>query len=136
MLIQAIGAAVDLGYPKINKLDKHVREARLQDIAIYSTEGLHACRRNFCVVDTYAHERVSLSIRGGECFICRVDNKHGKQLGWLGGAYISSQGMMRARGLEEALAGPVSMRRLTLPPSRRRRDALQACYFAILMILG
>src|SRR3984893_17191066 len=114
MLIQAIGAAVDLGYAPINNLQKHVREARLQDIAIYSPEGFHACRRTFCVVDTYAHERVSLSIGGGEFFICRVDNKHGKQLGWLGGAYISSQNMMRARGLEEALAGPVSMRRLTL----------------------
>src|SRR5882757_7326500 len=68
MLIQAIGAAVDLGYAKINKLDKHVREARLQDIAIYSTAFTPA-GATFVVVDTYAHERVSLSIRGGEFFI-------------------------------------------------------------------
>src|SRR4029077_19712852 len=100
MLIQARGAAVDLGYAKINKLDKHVREARLQDIAIYSTESLHACRRNFCVVDAYAHERVSLSIRGGKFFSCRVDNKHGKQLGWLSGAYISPK-TYAPGGLEE-----------------------------------
>jgi hypothetical protein len=40
-------------------------------------------------------------------------NKHGKQLGWFGGAYISSQNMLRARALEEAFVGPARMRRLT-----------------------